>query len=109
MPIVFVEAALGDPSGFENSPLMEVTEEDGRFVIRIERCTSIAHVLAIVALELSRESRPPELHFGWSDESPLTANLHFVLFGHGNVPWMVQYLINRAEPDANKRPRVIVG
>jgi hypothetical protein len=109
VPIVFVEAVLGDPSGFENSPLMEVTEEDGRFVIRIERCTSIAHVLAIVALELSRESRPPELHFGWSDESPLTANLHFVLFGHGNVPWMVQYLINRAEPDSNKRPRVIVG
>ena len=95
VPIVFVEAGLGDPSGFENSPLLEVNEEDGRFVIRIERCTSIAHVLAIVALELSRESRPPELHFGWSDESPLTANLHFVLFGHGNVPWMVQYLINR--------------
>jgi hypothetical protein len=109
VPIVFVEAILGDPSGFENLPLLEVTEEDGKFLIRIERCTSIAHVLAVVALELSRESRPPELHFGWSDESPLTANLHFVLFGHGNVPWMVQYLINRAEPDPARRPRVIVG
>jgi len=108
-PIVFVEALLGDASGFDNQPLLEVTEEEGRFIVRIERCTSIAHVLAVVALELSRESRPPELHFGWSDESPLTANLHFVLFGHGNVPWMVQYLINRAEPDPAKRPRVIVG
>jgi hypothetical protein len=109
VPIVFVEASLGDASGFDNQPLLEVTEEEGRFLVRIEQCTSIAHVLAIVALELSRESRPPELHFGWSDESPLTANLHFVLFGHGNVPWMVQYLINRAEVDPAKRPRVIVG
>jgi hypothetical protein len=109
MPVVFVEVTLGDPSGFYHRPLLEVTQEEGRFVIRIERCTSIAHVLAEVALDLSKESIPPELHFGWSRESPLTANLHFVLFGHGNVPWMVQYLLTRAEKDERRRPRVIIG
>jgi hypothetical protein len=109
MPVVFVEVTLGDASGFYHLPLLEVTQEDGRFVIRIERCASVAHVLAAVALELSKESIPPELHFGWSHESPLTANLHFVLFGHGNVPWMVQYLLSRAEPDASRRPRVVIG
>ncbi len=108
-PIVFVEVTLGDPSGFEHLPLLEVTEEEGRFVIRVDRCTSIPHVLAALALELSKESIPPEIHFGWSDESPLTANLHFVLFGHGNVPWMVHYLLGRAEPDPGRRPRVIIG
>ncbi len=109
VPIVFVEVTLGDPSGFYHRPTLEVTRIDGRFVIRIERGTSVAHVLTEAALELSRESVPPELHFGWSDESPLTANLHFVLFGHGNVPWMVNYLLQRAEPNAGKRPRVIIG
>lgn len=109
VPIVFVEATLGDASGFDCRPVLAVTQTDGRFVVHIERCTSIAHVLAVVALELSRESRPPELHFGWSNESPLTANVHFLLFGHGNVPWMVQHLLNRAEPDPERRPRVIVG
>jgi hypothetical protein len=109
MPVVFVEVTLGDPSGFYHRPLLEVTHEEGRFVIRIERCTSIAHVLAEVALDLSKESIPPELHFGWSLESPLTANLHFVLFGHGNVPWMVQYLLSRAEKDERRRPRVFIG
>jgi len=88
---------------------LEVTEEDGRFVIRIERCTSIAHVLAIVALELSRESRPPELHFGWSEVSPMAANVGFLLFGQGNVPWMVQALLRKAEPDPARRPHVLIG
>lgn len=109
VPIVFVEATLGDASGFQCRPVLEVMQNDGRFVVRIDRCTSIAHVLAVAALELSRESAPPELHFGWSNESPLTANIHFLLFGHGNVPWMVQYLLNRAEPNPERRPRVIVG
>jgi hypothetical protein len=109
VPVVFVEVMLGDPSGFENLPLLEVVEEDGRFLIRIERCSSVAHVLAAVALEMSKVSVPPEIHFGWSEERPLTANLHFVLFGHGNVPWMVHYLLGRAEPDTRRRPRVIIG
>jgi hypothetical protein len=108
-PVVFVEVTLGDPSGFDNLPLLEVLQEDGRFVIRVERCSSIPHVLAAVALEMSKVSIAPELHFGWSEESPLTANLHFVLFGHGNVPWLVHYLVSRAEPDAARRPRVIIG
>jgi hypothetical protein len=109
VPVVFVEVELGDPSGFDTLPQLEVTQEDGRFVIRIEKCPSIPHVLAAVALEMSKESTPPELHFGWSAERPLTANLHFVLFGHGNVPWMVHYLLGRAEPNAERRPRVIIG
>ncbi|HEY1380373.1 MAG TPA: amino acid transporter, partial [Gemmataceae bacterium] len=108
-PVVFVEVTLGDPSGFEPLPLLEVTQAEGRFVIRVERCASIPHVLAAVALEMSKESIPPEIHFGWSEESPLTANLHFVLFGHGNVPWMVHHLLGRAEPDPARRPRVIIG
>jgi hypothetical protein len=109
VPVVFVEVTLGDPSGFDTLPLLEVMQQDGRFVIRVDRCPSISHVLAAVALEMSKESIPPEIHFGWSEERPLTANLHFVLFGHGNVPWMVYYLLGRAEPNADRRPRVIIG
>jgi hypothetical protein len=36
-------------------------------------------------------------------------NLKFVLFGEGNVPWMVRELIQKAEPDPAKQPRVIIG
>jgi hypothetical protein len=109
IPLVFVEAHVGDASNFFHRPLVEVIQEDGRFILRIERCVSIAHVLAAVALEMSRDSVPPEIHFGWSSENPISANLSFLLFGEGNVPWMVRELIARAEPDPAKRPAVVIG
>lgn len=108
-PIVFVEATLGDTSEFYQSPLMEIRQEEGRFIIKVTHCVSIAHVIATLALELSKVGKPPEIHFGWSDESPLAANLRFVLFGEGNVPWMVRELIRRAEPQPEKRPLVVIG
>jgi hypothetical protein len=37
------------------------------------------------------------------------ANIGFILFGEGNVPWLVRELILKAEPDSAKRPRVIIG
>ena len=109
MPIVFVEATLGDTSEFYQSPIMDIRQEEGRFIIRVRKCVSIAHVIATLALELSKVGKPPEIHFGWSDESPLAANLRFVLFGEGNVPWMVRELIRLAEADPDKRPAVIIG
>jgi hypothetical protein len=32
-----------------------------------------------------------------------------LLFGEGNVPWMVRELIHRAEPDPEKRPKVMIA
>lgn len=109
VPIVFVEAELGDPSEFKHSPLLEIVQQEGRFVLRVTRCASIAHVLATIALELSKVGQPPEIHFGWSDESPLTASAGFLLFGEGNVPWLVRELIRKSEPDPHRRPHVIIG
>ncbi len=109
VPIVFIEAEVGDTSEFLQVPLMEIRQEEGRFVIGITRCASIAHVIAAIALELSKVGTPPEIHFGWSDESPLAASASFFLFGAGNVPWMVRELLCQEQPDGNRRPRVIVG
>jgi hypothetical protein len=109
MPVVFLEAELGDPSEFYQLPRLRVSQDEGRIVLHITRCASIPHVIAAAALELSKVGVAPEIHFGWSTENPLTSNLHFVLFGHGNVPWMVHELIHRAEPDPKKQPLVLVG
>jgi hypothetical protein len=109
VPIVFIEAQLGDTSEFYHTPLMAIRQEEGRFIMCVTRSASIAHVIATIALELSKVGKPPEIHFGWSDESPMAANLRFVLFGEGNVPWMVRELIRIAEPNPEKRPPVIIG
>jgi hypothetical protein len=109
VPIVFIEAELGDPSEFHQSPKMEIHEDEGRFVIGVTGCASIAHTIATIALELSRVGKPPEIHFGWSDESTMRASANFLLFGQGNVPWMVRELIRKAEPNPERRPEVFIG
>jgi hypothetical protein len=109
VPIVFIEAELGDPSEFQQMPLMEIAEEDGRFIISVTRCPSIAHVIASIALELSRVGTPPEIHFGWNNEDPLAAAFGFFLFGEGNVPVRVRELIRKAEPDPDRQPNVFLG
>ena len=66
-------------------------------------------MIAIVALELSRVGAPPGIHFGWSDENPLSASIGFFLFGEGNVPLRVRDLIRKAQPDVERQPKVIFG
>lgn len=109
LTIVFIEVELADASDFVNEPLMKVIREEGRFIMRITGAASISHTLAAVALEMAKVGRPPEIHFGWTDESPVSGTLGFLLFGEGNVPWMVRELIRRAEPDEAKRPLIILA
>lgn len=107
--IVFVQVELADASEFVNEPVMQVTKEEGRYVMKITGAASIAHTLAAVALEMAKVGRPPEIHFGWTDDSPVSGTLGFLLFGEGNVPWMVRDLIRRAEPDESRRPLIIIA
>ncbi len=88
---------------------MEIVDDEGRFIISVKRCASVAHAIATIALEISQVGSPPEIHFGWSDENPLSAAIGFFLFGEGNVPWRVRELLRKAEADPARRPEVIVG
>ena len=83
LTIVFVEVELADASDFVNEPVMRITQEEGRFVLKITGAASIAHTLAALALEMAKVGRPPEIHFGWTDDSPVSGTLGFLLFGEG--------------------------
>ncbi|HEX7377871.1 MAG TPA: hypothetical protein VF278_12195 [Pirellulales bacterium] len=107
--LVFIQVFLGDPSEFHRQPLMHIEHEDGLEVIRIRHAVSVAHVIAAIGLEFCRVGTPPEIIFGWSHETPLAANLNFLLWGEGNVPWMVQEMVRRAQPDEKRRPRIVIG
>ncbi len=107
--VVFLEVEVDDPSNFFQSLLVEVVQEDKRFIIKLTRCVSVAQAIAAVALEMSRASKPPGLHFGWSEMDLMAASWSYFAFGEGNVPAKVRALLLRAEPDAERRPRVIVG
>jgi hypothetical protein len=107
--IVFLEVEVDDPSNFYQRLLVEVFREEKRFVIKLTRCVSVAHAIAAVALEMSRHSKPPGVHFGWSEMDLLAASWSYFAFGEGNIPWKVRELIREAEPDPARRPRVIIG
>jgi hypothetical protein len=108
-PILFLEVRISDASEFNQMPLLKVIQEEGRFIMQITQAASIAHTLAAVALDLSKVGKPPEIHFGWTDQSPMAGTLGFLLFGEGNVPWLVRDLMHRAEPDASRRPPVVIA
>lgn len=107
--IIFVEVELLDPSDFIHEPWLEVRQEEGRYVMKITHASSIAHTLAAVGLEMAKVGRPPEIHFGWTEETPWSGTIGFLLFGEGNIPWMVRELVRKAEPDPERRPFIVVA
>jgi hypothetical protein len=109
MPILFLEVDLHDASDFYQQPCLQVFSEEGRYILKITRAASIAHTLAAVALELAKVGKPPEIHFGWTEETPVAGMIGFLLFGEGNIPWMVHELIREEVPQTQKRPAVMIG
>ena len=107
--VVFVEVDVADASDFDPMPVMSVHAEQGRYVVKLAGAASISHTLAALALDMAKEGRPPEIHFGWTDSTPWSGTLGFLLFGEGNVPWMVRELIRRAERNPERRPRIIIA
>ncbi len=107
--IVFVEIEVDDPSDFFQKLMIEVVRDNNRYLIKATQGVSVAHALAAVALEMSRYSKPPALHFSWPERDMLSASWSYLAFGAGNIPWKVRELIQRAEKDPARRPRVIVG
>lgn len=106
--IVFVEVELADASDFVNQPVIEIRQEQGRYVMKVSGAASIAHTLAAVGLEVAKAGRV-EIHFGWTLETPVSGTLGFLLFGEGNIPWMVRELVRRAEKDEARRPLISVA
>ncbi len=107
--LVLLEVEVGDASNFYQKPIVEVIQEGSLFLVKAKRCVSIPHAIAAIALEMSRGSIPPTLHFGWSEMGMLASSWSYLAFGEGNIPWKVRELIHLNEPDTGKRPRVVIG
>lgn len=107
--LVFLEVHDGDPSEFHNSPILSARQDGGRFVIVARDVVSVSHTIARVAIDMSRTGPPLEIVFGWSRGSALRLAFEFLFFGQGDVPNSVFALIERAVPDPQHRPAVMVG
>jgi hypothetical protein len=109
VPIVFLEVHYGDVSEFQNAPIISARQEGTRFVIVAKDVVSVSHTIAQVAMEMTKGGAPLDIIFGWSKGGSLKLALDYVLFGQGDIPNRVVDLLDKAIPDAAKRPTVIVG
>ncbi len=107
--LVFLEVHYGDTSDFQNTPIISARQEEGRFILVARDVASVSHTIAQIAIEMSKSGSPLDIVFGWSVGSALRLALEFVLFGQGDVPNSVFALLQKAIPDAENRPTVIVG
>ena len=107
--LVFLEVYTGDTSNFDNSPLLAIHRDEGRFIIVAYDCVSVAHTIAQIALEMNSRGDSLDVIFGWSQGHPLKLALGFVVFGQGDIPNLVEDLLEAATKNKSTRPTVIVG
>ena len=109
VPMVFLELHPGDPSEFQNSPILSARQEGERFVIVARDVVSVSHTIAQIALEISRAGAPLDVVFGWSQGSTLRLAFEYLFFGQGDVPNSVFALIQQAVLEPSRRPTVLVA
>ena len=108
VPFIFLEIRVEDASEF--SDVVEVTGmQVGPYSVLRAQGSSVPNAIAALMLNLRGKGAPPQVYMRWSDDSPLSLTLRFLLAGQGDVPPLTHEILRRAEPDMNRRPIVHVG
>src|ERR1700704_4841903 len=96
------------PSEFQSD--LEVKGEDrfGRQVLTLST-PPFANGAAICLAVRGPFGLVPHVYFDWTEGSPLTYFLRFILWGSGEVAPVTREVLRRAEPDRSRRPHVHVG
>jgi len=82
---------------------LEIRGEE-RFGYKVLTVSSAAVPNGITAICLAMRDE-----FDWTQGSPLTQFLRFILWGSGEVAPVTREILRRAEPDRSRRPHVHVG
>lgn len=108
-PILFLEVDIGDASEFSDELCVRGVEVDGYRVLRAESAAVPNAIAALLLYLRDTTGKIPHAYFGWSEGSPLTYLLKYLIFGEGETAPVTREVLRQAEPDPERRPAIHVG
>lgn len=107
--VVFLQVIVGDSSDFEGDLVVRGDEHAGHRVLSVH-ATSVPNAIAAVLLAIRDETDVvPDVYFEWSEGSPVSNMLRFLVFGTGEIAPVTREVLRRVEPKRRRRPDVHVG
>lgn len=107
--VVFLQVHVGDSSEFEEDLIVRGEEHAGHRVLSV-RAASVPNAIAAVLLAIRDETGVvPDVYFEWSEGSPVSNMLRFLIFGTGEIAPVTREVLRRVEPLRRCRPDVHVG
>jgi hypothetical protein len=108
--IIFVEVKVTDPSDFESVVEVRGHVMHGQYRVLTIESPTVPNALAAVLLHVRDVTGVrPHIYFEWTEGSPFSNFLRFLLFGVGEVAPVTREVLRRAEPDPLRRPHVHAG
>ena len=108
-PVLFLEVFVLDSSDFTTDLVVHGDEKHGVRRLRVAGPT-VPNTIAAVLLALrDRTDQVPHAYFSWTEGSPVSHLVRFLVFGDGEVAPVTREVLRRAETDPERRPQVQVG
>jgi hypothetical protein len=107
--VLFLEVAINDPSAFSEVLEVHGAEIDGHRILRVASPAAPNAIAAVLLALRDATGVIPQAHFEWSEGSPITHLLRYLLLGQGDTAPVVREILREHEPDPSRRPRIHVG
>ncbi|MBI1760449.1 MAG: amino acid transporter [Acidobacteria bacterium] len=108
-PIIFLEIKIGDASEFSGVMRVRGVQVGDYHVLRT-KSPAVPNAIAALLLHIRNGYKTmPHAYFGWTEGSPLTYALKFILFGEGDTAPVTREILRQAEHDPEQRPAIHVG
>ncbi|RIX31366.1 APC family permease [Amnibacterium setariae] len=107
--IIFLEVEKTDSSDFEEDLVVRGVVRHGFRVLEVAS-GNVPNTIAAVLLRIREETGVvPQVYFEWTEGSPLSNMLRFLISGEGEVAPVTREVLRHTEPDVRRRPMVHVS
>lgn len=108
--IIFAEVTVTDPSDFEGELRVRGQVMHGHYRVLAMESSSVPAALAALLLHIrDTTGRRPHIYFEWTEGSPVSNFLRYLIVGRGEVAPTTREIIRQQDPHRDRRPHIHVG